>query len=126
MARTQRIRFGGVLTACALAVMTLLLSAAISQHALSQSAPPLAFTDSSTLTLSSEPSRVQLVNNTAVAWALTTAAYLDVVDGVVETRKLDITDPPSSIAAGSSIVLVVPPAPDGVSKATGFLVITGS
>jgi hypothetical protein len=65
--------------------------------------PPIAFAETATLTLSTEPSRAQLVNNTASARTLVVDAYLDVVDGAVETLGLEITDPPASIAPGGSV-----------------------
>ncbi len=87
--------------------------------------PPIAFADAGALSLSTDPVRAQLVNNTASAWQLTATAYLDMMDDTIATREVSVTVP-ASVAPGASVIVEVGPAPAGVTTATGFLVVTGT
>lgn len=86
--------------------------------------PTIAFADAAALSLSTKPVRAQLVNNTAVDWELTGTAYLDIVDDEVIPREVRVTLP-MSVAPGASVIVEVGPVPDGVTNATGFVVVTG-
>lgn len=87
--------------------------------------PSIAFADSGALTLATDAVRAQLVNNTATAWQLTATAYLDIVDDSVATREVPVSVP-SSVPPGASVIVEVGPSPEGVTTATGFVVVTGT
>ncbi len=106
-------------------VSTIVVVSLSADGVMAETIQPIAFADATTLTVGTDPSRVELVNNTADPWTLSVSGSLDLVNDAVATRRL-VTSAPPIIPGGESIVIVVEPPPADVTKGSGFLVVTAS